>query len=116
VELVRQWHTTWHASKPGSNCLKLTPTSDVLSPSIQQAMTVEQLLPKVESTTPQGKLTLVNARIVGSVPVPNRGGSGSPKGADTHELEQVSLTFGQIDVSTSGGAVNTSVDWSQYPP
>jgi type VI protein secretion system component Hcp len=81
-------------------------------------MEIHQILPKLEITTPSGKVTLWNARIVGIGLVPQQHGSSSKHGgnAGTHELERVSFTFRKIDIENTGGGTAATDDWSAYPP
>jgi len=116
VQLVRRWHPTWYASNPRPNCLNLIRKSDALSSSIKHAITLGQVLPKVEITTPQGRLNLVNARIVGSTPATYSGGAKHSQSVDTHELERVSFTFQKIEYGNKGSGAAFSDDWNSYPP
>ena len=81
-------------------------------------MAIDQILPKVGITTPSGKVTLWNARIVGIGPWTEPKGSSSKHtgNMNTHELERVSFTFMKIDIENSGSGTSASDDWSVYPP
>ena len=119
AELVRRWHPSWYASNNSPYCFKLIRRKDGMSPHIQTAMAIHQILPKVQITTPTGGVTLRNARVVGIGPwLPQQRGSSSKHGGsvDTYELEVVSLTFQKIDVEHKGSGTTASDDWSTYPP
>ena len=100
---VRRWHSSWFATNDSPNCLKLTRNSDNLSLPIRWAADFGQLLSEVEITTPSGKVVLRHAKVVGVV--------------STHELEEVSFTYHQIDWGSgnAGGAASQD-NWSSYPP
>jgi|SRR5579872_5452936 len=118
AELVRRWHPSWYAANSSPNCFKLIRRKDALSSHIETAMAIHQVLPKVEVTTPSGKVTLWNARIVGIGPWTQKHGSSSKHtgNVDTHELTQVSLTFMKIDTGNSQNNNAGVDDWSAYPP
>lgn len=76
-------------------------------------MVAESILPKVEINTPNGKVTLVNAKIVGIaryVPPPKSKGS-HVEGVDTNELEEFSFTFQKITVENLAGT-SASGGWN----
>jgi type VI protein secretion system component Hcp len=118
AELVRRWHPSWYASNSSPHCFTLIRQKDALSSHIETAMAIDQVLPKVGITTPSGKVTLWNARIVGIGPwTEPKGSSGKNAGkVNTHELERVSFTFMKIDIENSGSSTSASDDWSAYPP
>ena len=90
------------------------------TPQIFQALTTNERLPSVlfefVRTTPEGleevhhTIKLTNATIssvkqyVGTVKHENT--------ADTHELEDVSFTFQQIDLDNKGGSTSASDNWN----
>jgi hypothetical protein len=79
-----------------------------VSSQISSAMLKKTILPKVKITTPNGAVTLVNAKIVGIVPH-FRGGHS--EGSDTYERTEISLTFQKIDVAWTGGGTTAQDDW-----
>ena len=119
AELVRRWHPSWYASNNTPYCFKLIRRKDGMSTHIETAMATNQILPRLGITTPSGRVTLSNARVVGIGPwLPPRSGSSSKHGgsADTHEVELVSITFQKIDIENKGSGTAASDDWSTYPP
>jgi len=70
-----------------------------LSSQIRSAMLKNTILPKVQIHTPNGMVTLGNAKIVSIVPHFKGGHS---EGTDTHELTEFSFSFQKIDVTWTG--------------
>jgi hypothetical protein len=82
-----------------------------LSSQIRDAMLKNTILPKVAIKTPNGTVTLVNAKIVGIAPHFTGGHS---EGTDTHELTEISFSFQKIDVTWTGGGKSNKDDWDDW--
>ena len=97
-----------------SQSLKISRRFDALSARIRFAMNLKSIVPVVEINTPSGKVTLVNAKILGiALPVPRarpKRGAGT-KGLDTHELEEIEFTFQTI---THTGKVGHKADLDNW--
>jgi type VI protein secretion system component Hcp len=116
INLVRRMHPSWYASNSSPNCLQLTRRRDGRSWSLEHAMSIGKVLPKLEITTPEGNVTLLNAKIAGMGTAASHGGSKHTGSNDTHELERVSFTFQKIDISNNNSGAAFDDDWSSYPP
>ena len=110
VKLVRRLHPSWYAAAHTPNCLKLIRKPDALSPFLKSAMTVKSILSGVTIATPDGRVSLRNAQVMGVA------SSKHPSNQDTHELEEWSLSFQKIEQTFQTGSNITIDDWSEYPP
>ena len=100
--------TPAHVLSAGHSLTLVRPL-DALSPQIRSAMRSQSVLPAVQINTVDGTVTLVNAKIVNVGPPFPR-----PKSGDTHEIEQVELTFQKITITRRHGNKNSSDDWQLH--
>lgn len=92
------------------NSLTLIHRSGMLSSRIRFAMLAKSVLPKVEITGPNGKVTLINAKVVNVVP--HFPGVTHSQGGDTHDQERVSFTFQKIEISSPSSGAAGMDNWS----
>jgi hypothetical protein len=109
VQLVRRLHPSWYAAAHTPYCLKLRRQPDALSPFIRTGLSGKRILPGVTITTPDGTVTLRNARVMGIA------SQGHTSNDHTHEVEEFSFSFQKIEVDWQTGSIPAEDDWSAYP-
>ena len=116
-----------------SNSLTVVRPFGTLTSQIRFAMSAKSILPVVEINTENGKVTLVNAKIVSIQPyIPpakpessmppsgfvagiyaeNDNTTSVPKGRNRYEQEEIKFAFQQIEFSGSSGITGASDDWN----
>jgi len=82
----------------GKGKLILLRRRDAFSPQISLAQKNQSVIPKLTVTTPSGqKVNFQNVRIAGQ--------------NDTNELEEIEITFQQIEYTWTQGGISDSDDW-----
>jgi hypothetical protein len=100
-----------------SRSLKLVHGFGLVSSQIRSAMLQKTILPKVEITTPNAKVTLVNAQVVNIDPYrpPAEPKHHHPKGGVANEGTLVSFSFQKIDITWIKHSKANVDSWNAFP-
>ena len=97
-----------------SNSLQIVHRFGVLSSGIRSAMLAKSILPEVEINTPNGKLTLVNAKIVNIAHYfpPAKSKGSDVEGVDANEQEELHFVFQRITIGNLNAGTSVTGGWT----